>query len=356
MGSFEVWQKSDRAWVQDNKALIARVYRWFLEKHDWPDIELFQHALDQDDVEADARKFAMAKPGIPAFGSGMASNITLQSRHIVDVTGADTLLNLVARLTKLGVDAYLSLPPDDRQLYVSRADVMDRLTPGELQTIDLVPPFLQTDWPSPFSGTTYNDNWTMPAVMSLVRQFKGVDTAKQYVERQLSIIKNHSDEQDARIGIVAKSEPLRAFVVMPIGGEWSDSVHNFIKGVVGSFEAGLTSVRADEIPETGRINDQIAAQLQSCDFIIADITHGNLNVYWELGYAYAWDKPCVRLRATNAEGPPPFDLYDQRRVDYSPEPTDDDAARLKAMIESAIEKVQAKRQQQPDDGSIFHGA
>ncbi|MDN3309572.1 hypothetical protein QWJ90_01370 [Microbacterium oryzae] len=52
-------------------------------------------------------------------------------------------------------------------------------------------------------------------------------------------------------------------------------------------EFGLTPVRSDKITETGEIPDQIFTYLRDADVVIADLSHANPNVMYELGLRHS---------------------------------------------------------------------
>lgn len=356
MSSFDTWRTEDAAWIVQHKFLIQRVYRWFLETGDWPDIEVFQRVLDQEGHDADAREFATSQRQLPFMAGGYPSNIPLRTRHLLDIPEFNSMLVILTIATGLAVDAYMNLPADQSQIFVTRADLEPRLAPEQRLTLDRLPKYLITDWPNPLSGTHADaGSWQLSVVPTLARQFRTIGRDASYVDIQASIIKKYCDEHDERIGSIPKPGPYTAFVIMPIGGEWSALVHKFIKGAIELFDGTtISSIRADEITENGRIDDQVIQRLRDSDFVIADVTHDNLNVFWELGFAYAHDKPCVLLRQTDSTLAPPFDIYVQRRVEYSPNPTKEDAKSLVALIEDAIDKVRAREaSNQPNLADLY---
>lgn len=94
-----------------------------------------------------------------------------------------------------------------------------------------------------------------------------------------------------------------------------------------------------DIGAPGKITEQIATELTTCDLIIADITSNNANVAWELGYGYALKKPCVILRQAKDVAAAPFDIYDHRRVEYSQPPTTAERGRLRQLVGGAIRQA-----------------
>jgi nucleoside 2-deoxyribosyltransferase len=111
-------------------------------------------------------------------------------------------------------------------------------------------------------------------------------------------------------------------------------VYNFIGRAVDRLEGRLAAIRADQITQLGRITDQIMDAIETADIVIADITGRNANVLWELGFAHALGKPCALLMRNVDQAP--FDIYDHRRVDYQPTPTEEDERRLADILRSAL--------------------
>ena len=128
---------------------------------------------------------------------------------------------------------------------------------------------------------------------------------------------------------------------MPFEEKWSETAWNSNPDHAARLvDENIEAVRADDIDDPGKITVQIADQLEEVDLVISDITGNNANVGWELGFAYARSKPCVIIRQKETSSAP-FDIYDQRRVDYSAEPTLGEAEKLKRMIIAAIEQVKS---------------
>jgi len=90
----------------------------------------------------------------------------------------------------------------------------------------------------------------------------------------------------------------RCFVIGPIGERDSDvraHADNLIKYIVAPVikECGYGEPeRADIMPEPGRITHQIVRRLKGVDLVIADLTFGNPNVYYELSLRHALGLGC----------------------------------------------------------------
>ena len=82
-------------------------------------------------------------------------------------------------------------------------------------------------------------------------------------------------------------------------------------------EAGFQAVRTDSRPAatTHQIIDAIHHHIQTCGFVIADLTNERPNVYYEIGYAKGLDK---KLILTSKKGAPVhFDLHGYNRVEWT---------------------------------------
>lgn len=102
------------------------------------------------------------------------------------------------------------------------------------------------------------------------------------------------------------------FVMMPFG-EWFDKYYQDIY-IPAIKEAGFEPVRADELFSTGTVVEQIWEQIQKGTVLLADLSHKNANVFYELGLAHAANKPVVFT--TCALDDIPFDLRHLRVIVY----------------------------------------
>lgn len=84
----------------------------------------------------------------------------------------------------------------------------------------------------------------------------------------------------------------RAFMAMAFGDANLDTVVNTIFKNSARC-AGFELFRVDEINKAGLIDDRIRAEIQSSDFLVADLTHDNHGAYWEAGYAEGLGKPVI---------------------------------------------------------------
>lgn len=83
-----------------------------------------------------------------------------------------------------------------------------------------------------------------------------------------------------------------AFVLMPFDAAFADVYSLGIKDAVE--QAGMFAERVDEqVFHREGILERIYNQIDVADFIIADMTGRNPNVFYEVGYAHAKNKLCI---------------------------------------------------------------
>jgi nucleoside 2-deoxyribosyltransferase len=103
-----------------------------------------------------------------------------------------------------------------------------------------------------------------------------------------------------------------AFVLMPFASEFDDVYRLGIKEPASAL--GIRAERVDEQIYAEGILDRIYRQIDAADFIIADMSGQNANVFYEVGYAHAKDKLCLLLTKDAADIP--FDLKHKRHIVY----------------------------------------
>jgi hypothetical protein len=126
------------------------------------------------------------------------------------------------------------------------------------------------------------------------------------------------------------NRPPRIFVLMPFAEAFVDV---YVLGIREAAERlGYIVERADDIEHNGDILDIIYERIRSADAVVADTTHCNPNVFYEIGYAHALGRPTILV--TRAGETPPFDLQSKNHIFYSSivELREKLAKRLKATI------------------------
>lgn len=116
------------------------------------------------------------------------------------------------------------------------------------------------------------------------------------------------------------------FVVMAIGEYKTDDglvtasdlrskYDDLIKEAILKARPNLEVVRADEVSVPGTITTDIITRLMHSDYVVADVTYPNPNVFYELGLRHACKAGTVIIK--DKEGPKvPFDIAHLRYVEY----------------------------------------
>jgi hypothetical protein len=126
----------------------------------------------------------------------------------------------------------------------------------------------------------------------------------------------------------APSVPLDAeletecFFITPIGKADSPvrkRADGMLRAVVepAAEAVGLEAVRADKIEKGGHVTLQVLEHCAGARASVADLTGGNLNVYYEVGIRHALRQPVVLVADEAERGNLPFDLLQQRTIFYT---------------------------------------
>lgn len=116
------------------------------------------------------------------------------------------------------------------------------------------------------------------------------------------------------------------FVIMPIGDQMlttgvvtardlRDRYDLLIKEALLKAQPDLNVLRGDDVAAPGRITSDILTRLMKSDYVLADITYPNPNVFYELGMRHACRPGTILIKDAQAPAPP-FDLSDMRYIPY----------------------------------------
>ena len=126
--------------------------------------------------------------------------------------------------------------------------------------------------------------------------------------------------------------PKTAFVIMPFNPALEPVYLKIIQPILQN--ASFTCNRGDNRSDSIAIIDKVMNMIDDADLIVCDLTGGNPNVYYELGYARARDKQLILLSQTIPSGQLPFDIRHLHITMY-----EDDKFSLLQLREEFVEVV-----------------
>jgi hypothetical protein len=133
----------------------------------------------------------------------------------------------------------------------------------------------------------------------------------------------------------------RCFVIMPIGGERSETrraAQGLLDAVIRPTleDLGFRVYASHEISAAGSITNRVIEELLTADLVVANLTHLNPNVMYELAVRHAKRMPVVILAESGTDLP--FDVKEERTIFYENDLTgsEDAKPKLKAYAESAM--------------------
>lgn len=110
-----------------------------------------------------------------------------------------------------------------------------------------------------------------------------------------------------------KTKKPKVFVVMQFSDDYNNLYNQVIRPVCEAF--GYECFRGDEYFTTGSILKDIIDAINEAAIIIADITPNNPNVFYEVGYSHALQKPTILL-SDKKRDKLPFDVSGFRTLFY----------------------------------------
>lgn len=128
------------------------------------------------------------------------------------------------------------------------------------------------------------------------------------------------------------------FVIQPFdAGRYDKLYRDVYAPAIGA--AGYQSYRVDQDPSVSVPIESIETGIKSAVVCLADITEDNPNVWYELGFAFASNRPVVMICAENRQGRKfPFDIQHRSIILYKPDSLSD-FEKLKGTITSRMKAI-----------------
>lgn len=109
-----------------------------------------------------------------------------------------------------------------------------------------------------------------------------------------------------------QSEDPKAFVVMQFSSPFNELYQDVIKPICDEYK--LKVLRADETYGPGLIIADITKEIAESRIVIAEVSPQNSNVFYEVGYAHALNKPTILIAEKSVKLP--FDVSPFRTLFY----------------------------------------
>lgn len=141
---------------------------------------------------------------------------------------------------------------------------------------------------------------------------------KCFITNQDCIFEREIQDAKSKVSGKYSSPILNIFLVSPFGYPYDELFKNVIEPCAEL--ANLTVKRADRAFQLGFVMCQrICKQIQEAEYVMADITEPNPNVYYELGLAWGFGKKILLLRDTdykNEKFDPVWKHYEDVMISY----------------------------------------
>lgn len=158
---------------------------------------------------------------------------------------------------------------------------------------------------------TYEARKTLDFAVDLFHRIEGTRSFYQDVGVDLDRLRLLLNRHQARVQ--SKGKPF-VFVLMPFREEHLAIYERTIKPTLEVI--GCRVEHAKDVHTVERIVDAIFSQIARAQFIVADTSGKNPNVFYEIGYAHALGKKVILLVQDTQDIP--FDIAGLRHIQYKP--------------------------------------
>lgn len=241
-------------------------------------------------------------PQVRAFASALVAAAAAHTRVAVRLPGIDLGLDPLDCLEHFIVGLAAAVADSDDTLQLQAVCITEPSPTLRGQYRDLLGRLLSDIPPGWQAEPGTADQWPL-------RCARHADGAGTGADRRLEARLTHQ-------------ELFTAFVAMPFRKDMLDTFEFGIRQP--SREVGFRAERLDQAHHTGGVLEMIRQRIAAAHVVIADLTHTNPNVFLEIGYAWAKQRPTVllvhRLPALDGQAVQapqlPFDVSGQKVLIY----------------------------------------
>jgi hypothetical protein len=162
------WVTADANWFKDNRTVLEIAFDIFLAEGEWPQVGTLRRLLHQRGIRGvDVQTIANSKPPIPAYSTmAIQDRVFLGVRHLLQLPKADPLLRLLVDATNEGVLAYSGTDEQPAVHYDN-----PRFFKYDSETLIRLVPLISSDYPNPFGGGNYGEEWVLFVNDALILEF-----------------------------------------------------------------------------------------------------------------------------------------------------------------------------------------
>ena len=171
---------------------------------------------------------------------------------------------------------------------------LDEIEAFEAQIAGIVDAILQNEFPQSLKQIVFVE-FVKPRVRILTETLNSLFPDGVIPLRRSSESWNIGDKSTEKLRSAGydSASKKRIFVAMPFAEDFDDIYHYGVLGAVKG--AGYLCERADLESFTGDVMEWVKQRIKTADYVIADLTNGNANVYLEVGYAWGCNVPTILL-------------------------------------------------------------
>lgn len=214
----------------------------------------------------------------------------------IDFLDLQSIFSLLAKILSEGLS------------YEQRVDVLHQIFINENNIPDNAFGFYQ------MLSKKYSDTNELNFINNLYIKIQATQSFYKDVGADLDSLGSLIKKNKTHIIDNSNASKFNVFTLMPLNENFYPIYESSIRPSLEKL--GCIVVQADELSTTEKIIDTIFTQIAKADFLVADITGKNPNVFYELGYAHALGKKVIII--LQDEKDVPFDIRGLRYIHYHP--------------------------------------